>query len=217
MPRKAPDGKGVIEHRITLGNFERSTLLEQLKLQRENKLYASTIAQAGSIVGSGVLLWGIAGYLGINVLAKGKETFDNVTNTISDQLFDWIKPTNSAHPDKEARFSNAFDRLDEAIIFHRNLDQANSTAINAYALGGKAMDTADMLRLVEEARLLNNLERAIKITRARVREFQANYLRFPDGNNCPMWLGLPTWQDLLRACDAYGDAGMPDWEPLVQL
>ena len=217
MPRKAPDGKGVIEHRITLGNFERSTLLEQLKLQRENKLYASTIAQAGTIVGSGVLLWGIAGYLGINVLAKGREKFDDVTSSLSDLLFDLLKPANSADPIKEERFSNAFDRLDEAIIFHRNLDEANSTAINAYALRGKAMDTADMLRLAEEARLLRNLERAIKITRDRVREFQANYLRFPDGNNCPMWLGLPTWQDLLRACDAYPNNVMPDWEPLLQL
>ena len=36
MPRKAPDGKGVIEHRITLGNKEREELHEFLEAKRES-------------------------------------------------------------------------------------------------------------------------------------------------------------------------------------
>jgi len=51
MPRKAPDGKGVIEHRITLGNFERQQILDQLEKQRDNKLITAGISQIGAIAG----------------------------------------------------------------------------------------------------------------------------------------------------------------------
>ena len=44
MPRKAPDGKGVIEHRMTLGNFERTFLVEQIEKNRENALYNNVLS-----------------------------------------------------------------------------------------------------------------------------------------------------------------------------
>lgn len=60
MPRKAPDGKGVIEHRITFGNYER---------ERLNELQNSiSFAQYASPLKSNVLsvaLVGMGGWLGL--------------------------------------------------------------------------------------------------------------------------------------------------------
>ena len=68
MPRKAPDQ--VIEHRIALSNFERTQLLEQIEKNRENKLYQAGLSQVGSVLGSGVLLWGIGAYLGYGIFSS---------------------------------------------------------------------------------------------------------------------------------------------------
>jgi hypothetical protein len=219
LPRKAPTQ--VIEHRISLSNFERQQLLDQLEKHRENRLYSSGISQVGGVLGSGVLLYGLAGYFGFSLLGKGKETFDNVTNTLSDYLFNWLSGGNVADPVKEARFASAFDRLDEAILVHNELNAtATAELIGIRKVAAETGDTvasARMLELVEQIRLLSLLRSAIDITLERVREFNRAYVRDPEGNNCPEWLGLENWQDLLRANDTYGNTGpdvMPDWEPL---
>jgi hypothetical protein len=59
MPRKAPDGKGVIEHRITLGNYER-TQLDELANAKKTQLYLQPFQSVLPVA-----LAGGAGYLGL--------------------------------------------------------------------------------------------------------------------------------------------------------
>lgn len=219
MPRKAPDQ--VIEHRISLSNFERSQIIDQLEKNRTNSMITSGISQVGTVLGSGVLLYGLGAYFGIGILSAGKETFDKVTNTLSDYLFEaFSMGIKQADPVKEARFASAFDRLDEAIVAHRELDLLASAELEGFRANarntGDNTATPQMLAVVEKLRYIKNLRTAIEITRDRVREFNRAYLITPDGNNCPEWLGLPTWQDLLQANDTYPDNVMPDWLPLFQ-
>lgn len=219
MPRKAPDK--VIEHRISLSNFERSQIIEQLQLNRDSAIINAGISQVGTMIGSGVLLYGIAGYLGINLISKGKDLFDDVTKTMSDYLFDALTAgMPNADPVKEAKFANAFDRIDEAQIVQRELDTVATAELvgirRAAADTGSINVTAEMLAVVERIRLIQNLRKAIEITRDRVREFNRSYVSNPDANNCPDWLGLPTWQEILLACDNYPNNVMPNWEPLFE-
>jgi hypothetical protein len=79
MPRKAPDGKGVTEHRITLGNYER----DQLKEIREQMSTLSLAKTAGNIIGG-------AG-LGLGVAAIGYvvwKAYDNFTGAFGDDPID---------------------------------------------------------------------------------------------------------------------------------
>jgi hypothetical protein len=80
MPRKAPDGKGVIEHRITLGDYERKILTAQLSEDdRLNK--ARTYTQIGKAVGvTGAIVGGtiVASTLGTLALAAYRESADLV-------------------------------------------------------------------------------------------------------------------------------------------
>ena len=219
MPRKAPDQ--VIEHRISLSNFERSQIIEQLEKTRDSRLISAGISQVGALIGSGALLYGVASYFGFTLLGKGKDTFNKVTNTMSDYLFDIItmgQPV--ADPIKEATFANAFDRLDQAILVHEELNNLATAELigirTEQAQTGSTTATSRMLEIVERINLLKKLRQSIEITRDRVREFNRAYVANPTGNNCPYWLGLENWKDLLRSCDAYPNNVMPDWTPLFQ-
>ncbi len=131
MPRKAPDGKGVIEHRMTLGNFERDFLVKQIELQRENALYKAGVNQIGSILGSGVLLYGIAGYLGLNLFGAGYNKVTDWINDTSSSLADFLNPAGVGnYTDEQAsRVTRAFNLLDNGIVYHREMETANSAAI----------------------------------------------------------------------------------------
>lgn len=134
MPRKAPDK--VIEHRISLSNFERSTLLEELKTSRETKLYSSAINQIGAIAGSSLLLYGVGLYLGINLVKDAKdwitEFVDDSSSNLADVVGGIIDPTGTIMTTAEAEIVRSFyDRLDEAIVYHRRMERANSVASQA--------------------------------------------------------------------------------------
>ena len=134
MPRKAPDK--VIEHRISLSNFERSTLLEELNRSRENKLYSSAINQIGAIAGSSLLLYGVGLYLGINLVKDAKdfitEFVDDSSSNLADVVGGIIDPTGTIMTTAEAEIVRSFyDRLDEAIVYHRRMERANSVASQA--------------------------------------------------------------------------------------
>ena len=90
MPRKAPDQ--VIEHRIALSNFERTQLLEQIEKNRENKLYQAGLSQVGSVLGSGVLLWGIGAYLGYGIFSSAYNKVSDIVNATSSGLL--LQPSN---------------------------------------------------------------------------------------------------------------------------
>ena len=90
MPRKAP--KEVIEHRVTLGNFERDLLVKELADSKENKFYVAGINQVGQIAGSGVLLWGLAAYFGYNLVSEIKERILGIADPISTGLSNiWLQ------------------------------------------------------------------------------------------------------------------------------
>ena len=114
MPRKAPNQ--VIEHRISLSNFEREQLINQLTLSRDNRLYASGINSVGSILGGGALLWGIGLYFGLNLLDKGKDTVQNFVDRSSTYISDILtEVTGGLTPREQEFFRKAFNKLDEEI------------------------------------------------------------------------------------------------------
>lgn len=69
MPRKAPDGKGVTEHRITLGDFERKLITKQLD-EDDTLNKARTYSQVGkSIAIGGAVVGGTIAAATIGTLA----------------------------------------------------------------------------------------------------------------------------------------------------
>jgi len=131
MPRKAPDK--VIEHRISLSNFERDKILEELSRSRENKLYASAINQVGAVAGSSLLLYGLGLYLGLNLFKDAKDYIfdfvDDASTSLADMAGGIIDPTGTIMTTAEAEVVRSFyDRLDEAIVYHRQMERANSAA-----------------------------------------------------------------------------------------
>lgn len=109
MPRKAP--KEVIEHRVTLGNFERDLLVKELKDSKENNLYVAGINQAGAIAGSGVLLWAAAAYFGFNLVSEVKDKVDGFINRSSTGLADAWMMAFGGLTSKEARFISRNNEL----------------------------------------------------------------------------------------------------------
>ena len=102
MPRKAP--KEVIEHRVTLGNFERDLLVKQLADSKENKLYVAGINQVGQIAGSGVLLWAAAAYFGYNLVSEVKDRVNDFVDTSSTGLSNLWMQAFGGLTSKEANF-----------------------------------------------------------------------------------------------------------------
>ena len=90
MPRKAPDK--VIEHRISLSNFERTQILEQIEKSRENSLIKSGINQIGGIAGSGVLLYAVGAYFGIGLFSSAYDKVTDFVNNTSSSLADFLNP-----------------------------------------------------------------------------------------------------------------------------
>ena len=84
MPRRAPDGKGVTEHRITFGNYEREFVTE-IKNDIEKGVKIATITAVAvplaTIGGFGLLGFGI--YKAGIMIGKGLNEFS---------LMDWSLP-----------------------------------------------------------------------------------------------------------------------------
>ena len=84
MPRKAPDGKGVIEHRLTLGDFERKLIKKQLdeddlikKVQSGTEI-GKSIAVTGAVIGGTIAAATVGGlavsaYREANQLVEGAQ------------------------------------------------------------------------------------------------------------------------------------------------
>ena len=76
MPRRAPDGKGVTEHRITFGNYEREFVTEvKNDIEKGVKIAAITAAAVplATVVGFGLLGYGI--FKGGQLIGKGINEF----------------------------------------------------------------------------------------------------------------------------------------------
>lgn len=107
MPRKAPDK--VIEHRITLGNYERETTRELVKRHKINSNAAIVTNSLQSIslplLGAAALLY--VGFSLDDVVESAKSTFDKYTNKISDWLVD---------PDGAGVVNYTADEIGRAIV-----------------------------------------------------------------------------------------------------
>lgn len=218
MPRKAPDGKGVIEHRMTLGNFERSFLVEQIEKQRENALYKAGVSQIGQIAGSGVLLWGIGAYLGIGLFTTAFDKVSDIINSTSSGLASFLNPAGVGnYTDAEAwRVTNAFNVLDVGIVEHRDMDRANAAAINGQIkmLQEGEIEYSDFTvtyyELKEEAAKLDRLRLELIFAR-NVVTFIRNEFNY-DRGGIPMWFDTTSYLDLIEACKGYPlpkDSGIP--------
>lgn len=128
MPRKAPDK--VIEHRISLSNFERTQLIQQIEKQRENALYKAGVSQIGAIAGSGVLLWGLGAYLGYGLFSTAYDKVSDIVNSTSSSLANFLNPAGVGnYSDNEAAaVTNVFNVLDVGIRDERDQRYANGAA-----------------------------------------------------------------------------------------
>lgn len=208
MPRKAPEN--VTEHRITLGTFERDFIVKQIEIQRENALYKAGINQIGSILGSGVLLYGIAGYLGINLFGAGYDKVTDWVNEQSSKLADFLNPAGVGnYTDEQAsRVTRAFNLLDRGIVEHRELEYANTAGIQGQIAllreGSITMDEfrTEFDRLKAEADQLDTLR--IELIFARnVVTFIRNEFNYDRVDDIPAWFASNTYQDLIEACKGY--------------
>ena len=212
MPRKAPDK--VIEHRISLSNFERSKIMEELERTRTNKLYSAGIGQVGQIFGSGVLLWGIGAYLGYGLFSTGFNKVSDVVNNVSSGLASFLNPEGQGdYSDAEAnRVQAAFNTLDAGIFYHREADRANVAASNgaiARLQRGEityAEFQVEYIELRKESDRLTQLQFDIGYARDVVTYIRNEFNN--DRGGIPSWFDAPL-EDLIEACKGYPTEGTP--------
>lgn len=207
MPRKAPDK--VIEHRISLSNFERTQILEQIEKNRENALIKSGISQIGSVAGSGVLLYAVGAYFGIGLFSSMYDKVKDVVNSASYNLADFFNPEGVGnYTDDEAfRVTNVFNVLDVGIAEHRTLERANTAAIQGQIALLQAGTITfpefkvqfDLLKIESEA--LDVLRLDLVRTR-NVVTFIRNEFNY-DRGSIPSWFSATQYTDLIEAAKGY--------------
>lgn len=110
MPRKAP--KEIIEHRITLGNYERERINELIDTYQARSVAKSTTDLLGSIsfpmLGVAALIW--VGFSLDEFIEEAKGQFQSFTSKISDWLVD---------PDGAGIVNYTADEIGRAIIVTR--------------------------------------------------------------------------------------------------
>ena len=96
MPRKAPDGNGVVEHRLTLGNYERTQLAETIDAYQKDKLLENI---PNILIGTAaVALVGVVGYGGY-LLYKAFDIWPDLDPNQSAIISRMTNITKSHHPD----------------------------------------------------------------------------------------------------------------------
>lgn len=213
MPRKAPDK--VIEHRISLSNFERTQILEQIEKNRENALIKSGINQIGGIAGSGVLLYAVGAYFGVGIFSSVYNKVADVVNTASYNLADFLNPAGVGnYTDEEAgRVTNVFNVLDVGIAEHRTLERANSAAMTGQIAQLQAGTTTfqeaqEQFRLLrDEGDKLDVLRNDLNNTR-NVVVYIRNEFNY-DRGSIPYWFDASQYTDIIEAAKGY-DLSMAD-------
>ena len=200
MPRKAPDQ--VIEHRISLSNFERQQIIDQLEKSRDNKVITSAVSQAGAIAGSSLLLYGVMAYLGIDLLKKGKDWLTDFIDDSSTAMADFVgEALNPAIPTTaEAQAIRSFyDRIDEAKVYHREQERLNSIALNALVTQLRNGDinmnefTAQAQPLRDEIDELDQLRVDILTAYRHGRYYIVAQRQYPQ------WIAQPEWRDVVNS------------------
>ena len=222
MPRKAPDQ--VIEHRISLSNFERTQLTQQIEKQRENALYKAGVSQIGSVVGSGVLLWGIGAYLGIGLFSTAFDKISDIVNSTSSGLADFLNPAGVGnYTDEEAaRVTNVFNVLDVGIVEHRDMDRANAAAMSGQV---KLLQEGEITYDEFMVKYYQIKEENLKLDQLRLELIYARnvvvYIRNEfnyDRGGIPAWFDSMSYLDIIEAAKGYplpentGITPLPDQE-----
>lgn len=216
MPRKAP--KEVIEHRISLSNFERDLLTRTIQENRENRLYVAGVNQIGQIAGSSVLLYGLMAYFGYNLLDEAKNKVREWIDTSSTSLADVVGgivgiPFNT---EEASAIRNAYDRIDEAIVYEREQLRLNSVAGQSLVMQLKdgEIDYAtfrdEMIAVTTRDDELDQLRKDIVFAKRQVQVVQARIV-----TPVPAWLAIDDWRALLIASydNAYNAGGVPPERP----
>jgi hypothetical protein len=213
MPRKAPDK--VIEHRISLSNFERTQILEQIEKNRENSLIKSGINQIGGIAGSGVLLYAVGAYFGIGIFSSAYDAVSDFVNNTSSSLADFLNPAGVGnYSDEEAfRVTNAFNVLDVGIKEHRDLERANAAALNGLVarLQSGEITYAEFMpeyRMLKDESATLDILRMDLINARNVVTYIRNEFNY-DRGSIPSWFGTTSYADLIEAAKGY-DSSMAD-------
>jgi hypothetical protein len=218
MPRKAP--KEVIEHRISLSNFERDLITRTIEANRENRLYVAGVNQIGQIAGSSVLLYGLMAYFGYNLLDEAKnkvrEFIDNSSTSLADVVGGIVGvPFNT---EEAAAIRNAYDRIDEAIVYEREQLRLNTVAGQSLVMQLKdgEIDYAtfrdQMIAVTDRDDELDQLRKDIVFAKAQVRAIQARIVQ-----PVPQWIAIEDWRALLIASydNAYNPGGNPIERPEI--
>lgn len=127
MPRKPVEK--TVEHRITLGTYERTLLSNAIKSEQKNDLQQSAISAGGQVlgsaVGSGALLYAMALYLGYSVFGDVKDSIYSFTDKLSTGLSNVLTEVTGGLTGAERQWFGArFDELDALIVINREQDKA---------------------------------------------------------------------------------------------
>ena len=143
MPRKPVEK--TVEHRITLGTYERTLLSNAIKSEQKNDLQQSAISASGQVlgsaVGSGALLYAVALYLGYSVFDDLKDKVTGFIDTTSTALSSVLtEVTGGLSGDERRWFAARFDELDLLIVANRERDKAHAQAMDVLLAQAKAGD-----------------------------------------------------------------------------
>lgn len=141
MPRKPVEK--TVEHRITLGTYERTLLSNAIKSEQKNDLQQSAISATGQVlgsaVGSGALLYAVALYLGYSVFDNVKDGISSFTDKISTGLANVLtEVTGGLTADERKWFGARFDELDVLIVSNRERDIQHSKAMEVLIAQAKS-------------------------------------------------------------------------------
>tara|TARA_R110000824_G_scaffold363021_1_gene551063 strand:+ start:221 stop:772 length:552 start_codon:yes stop_codon:yes gene_type:complete len=136
MPRKAP--KEVIEHRITLGDFERKQLVEAVESYRKDKMLENIpnimLGTAGLVVAGTVGFVGYSLYYWLDSVPSITETVSNIFTRPQDAVksatskltksgyakFDTLDEVNAQWDDIEATANAIFDKAQQYVTASEN-------------------------------------------------------------------------------------------------
>lgn len=132
MPRKPVEK--TVEHRITLGTYERTLLSNAIKSEQKNDLQQSAISATGTVlgsaVGSGALLYAMALYLGYSVFDNVKDGISSFTDKLSTNLSNVLTDVTGGLTSSERKwFAARFDELDALIVANRERDLQHAKAM----------------------------------------------------------------------------------------